>query len=51
MVCGHKIVKDNAPAYLRHPMVAAVICDWLIHLRGSALRAELAATQAWLKSL
>jgi 2-dehydro-3-deoxyphosphogluconate aldolase/(4S)-4-hydroxy-2-oxoglutarate aldolase len=51
MVCGHKIVKENAPAYLRHPMVAAVICDWLIHLRGSALREELAATKAWLKSL
>jgi 2-dehydro-3-deoxyphosphogluconate aldolase/(4S)-4-hydroxy-2-oxoglutarate aldolase len=51
MVCGHKIVKENAPAYLKHSMVAAVICDWLIHLRGSALREELAVTKGWLKGL
>ena len=51
MVCGSKIVKENAPAYLKHPLVAAVICDWLIPLRGRALREELAVTKGWLKSL
>jgi 2-dehydro-3-deoxyphosphogluconate aldolase / (4S)-4-hydroxy-2-oxoglutarate aldolase len=51
MVCGHKIVKENAPAYLKHPLVAAIIADWLVPLHGTALREELATTKAWLKSL
>jgi 2-dehydro-3-deoxyphosphogluconate aldolase / (4S)-4-hydroxy-2-oxoglutarate aldolase len=51
MVCGHKIVKENAPAYLKHPMVAAIIADWLVPLHGAALRDELAVTRAWMKSL
>jgi len=51
MICGHKIVKENTPAYLKHPMVAAVIADWLLPLHGSALREELGKTRAWLKSL
>jgi 2-dehydro-3-deoxyphosphogluconate aldolase/(4S)-4-hydroxy-2-oxoglutarate aldolase len=51
MVCGCKIVKENAPAYLKHPLVAAVIGDWIIPLHGAALREELAVTKAWLKSL
>jgi 2-dehydro-3-deoxyphosphogluconate aldolase/(4S)-4-hydroxy-2-oxoglutarate aldolase len=51
MVCGHQIVKENAPAFLKHPLVAAIIADWLVPLHGAALRAELATTQAWLKSL
>ena len=51
MVCGHQIVKENAPAYLQHPLVAAIIADWLVPLHGAALREELATTQAWVKSL
>jgi 2-dehydro-3-deoxyphosphogluconate aldolase/(4S)-4-hydroxy-2-oxoglutarate aldolase len=51
MVCGCKIVKENTPAYLKHPLVAAVIGDWIIPLHGTALREELAVTKAWLKSL
>jgi 2-dehydro-3-deoxyphosphogluconate aldolase/(4S)-4-hydroxy-2-oxoglutarate aldolase len=51
MVCGHGIVKGNAPGYLNHPLVAAIIADWLVPLHGAALRQELAATRAWMKSL
>jgi 2-dehydro-3-deoxyphosphogluconate aldolase/(4S)-4-hydroxy-2-oxoglutarate aldolase len=51
MVVGHQIVRENAPAYLKHPLVAAVIADWLVPLRGTALREELARTTAWFKSL
>jgi 2-dehydro-3-deoxyphosphogluconate aldolase/(4S)-4-hydroxy-2-oxoglutarate aldolase len=51
MVCGHGLVKANTPAFLKHPLVAGVIADWLVPLRGGALREELTTTRAWLKSL
>jgi len=50
-VCGSGLVKTNTPDYLKHPLCAAVIADWLVHLRGSALRQELTQTRAWFKTL
>jgi 2-dehydro-3-deoxyphosphogluconate aldolase/(4S)-4-hydroxy-2-oxoglutarate aldolase len=51
MICSHGVGKANTPAFLKHPLVAAIIADWLVPLRGAALREELAQTRAWLKTL
>jgi 2-dehydro-3-deoxyphosphogluconate aldolase/(4S)-4-hydroxy-2-oxoglutarate aldolase len=43
-VVGAGITKENYAAYLKHPLVTALIPDWLSPLRGKALRDELAVT-------
>lgn len=50
-VCGNGLVKTNTPTYLKHPLCAAIIADWLVPLRGAALREELVQTRSWFKTL
>lgn len=50
-ICASGLVKANAPAYLKHPLCAAVIPDWVVFLSGAALREELTQTRAWFKTL
>ena len=51
IVCGHGLIKANTPEFLKHPLVTAVIADWLVPLRGAMLREELSQTRAWFKTL
>jgi 2-dehydro-3-deoxyphosphogluconate aldolase/(4S)-4-hydroxy-2-oxoglutarate aldolase len=50
LIAGAGINKDNYKSYLQHPLVAALIPDWLSPLRGDALRKELAITAKLLKA-
>jgi len=50
LIAGHGIVKTNVAPYLKHPLVAAVIVDWLVLAQGDALRKELSETPAILAS-
>jgi 2-dehydro-3-deoxyphosphogluconate aldolase/(4S)-4-hydroxy-2-oxoglutarate aldolase len=51
LVLGCGITKDNYATYLKHPLVGAIIPDWLSPLRGKALRDELAVTTKLIKAL
>jgi 2-dehydro-3-deoxyphosphogluconate aldolase/(4S)-4-hydroxy-2-oxoglutarate aldolase len=50
-IAGHGINKKNYVEYLRHPLVCAIIGDWLPGLRGQDLRDELAELPKLLKAV
>jgi 2-dehydro-3-deoxyphosphogluconate aldolase/(4S)-4-hydroxy-2-oxoglutarate aldolase len=49
-IAAEAINKKNYLEYLRHPMVVAVIGEWLPPLRGQALRDELVVVKELLKA-
>jgi 2-dehydro-3-deoxyphosphogluconate aldolase/(4S)-4-hydroxy-2-oxoglutarate aldolase len=51
LVLGCGITKENYATYLKHPLVTAIIPDWLSPLRGKALREEMAITTKLLRSI
>jgi 2-dehydro-3-deoxyphosphogluconate aldolase/(4S)-4-hydroxy-2-oxoglutarate aldolase len=51
LVVGCGVTKENYAAYLQHPMVGAIIPDWLSALRGKALRDEISLTKKLLQSV
>ncbi len=51
LVAGCGITKENYVSYLKHPLVGAVIPDWLSPLRGKALRDEIGNTVKMLKAI
>ena len=51
LIAGCGVTKENYAAYLKHPLVGAIIPDWLSNLRGTALRDEVAVTRKLLQSL
>jgi 2-dehydro-3-deoxyphosphogluconate aldolase/(4S)-4-hydroxy-2-oxoglutarate aldolase len=51
LVLGCGITKENYATYLKHPLVAGLIPDWLSPLRGKALRDEMAITTKLLRSI
>jgi 2-dehydro-3-deoxyphosphogluconate aldolase / (4S)-4-hydroxy-2-oxoglutarate aldolase len=51
LVAGCGVTKENYATYLKHPLVGAIIPDWLSPLRGKALRDELPATRKLLQSV
>jgi 2-dehydro-3-deoxyphosphogluconate aldolase/(4S)-4-hydroxy-2-oxoglutarate aldolase len=50
-ITAQAINKKNYVEYLKHPMVVAVIGEWLPPLRGQALRDELMVVQKLLKAV
>ena len=50
LIAGHGVVKTNVAEYLKHPLIAAIIADWLVLAQGDALREQLAETPAILAS-
>ena len=51
MVVGQGVTRELCPSYLKHPLVGAVIAEWLLGLHGDVLRETLRDTQAWFKEL
>jgi 2-dehydro-3-deoxyphosphogluconate aldolase/(4S)-4-hydroxy-2-oxoglutarate aldolase len=50
-IAAHEINKKNYLEYLRHPMVVAIIGEWLPPLRAQALRDELVEVKKLLKAV
>ena len=46
LIAGGGVVKTNVAAYWKHPLIAAIIADWLVLAQGEALRKQLAETPA-----
>jgi 2-dehydro-3-deoxyphosphogluconate aldolase/(4S)-4-hydroxy-2-oxoglutarate aldolase len=51
LIAGCGVTKENYAAYLTHPLVGAIIPDWLSSLRGKALREEIAVTKKLLQAI
>ena len=46
LIAGSGIVKTNVAGYWKHPLIAAIIADWLVLAQGDALREQIAGTPA-----
>ena len=48
LIAGGGVGKANVAAYWNHPLIAAIIADWLVCLEGDSLRQALSETRAML---
>jgi 2-dehydro-3-deoxyphosphogluconate aldolase/(4S)-4-hydroxy-2-oxoglutarate aldolase len=51
LIVGCGITKENYVEHMKHPLVGAMIPDWLSSLRGKALRDEVAVTKKLIQAL